>query len=375
MFRTTTTTLACLLALALPAVAQVSEQEVEAAAGETLVLRHETGGSVTITGWDRSAVRIESEPTGRDHEHQTLDVSRTVSGVRVHTHAIEHGRDKRLGYRLTIQVPRRFDLDLESTGGALEIRDVEGRLEGSTMGGALDLSGLKGQLELSTMGGGITLVDSEVDGKVETMGGNVRMENVVGNVDGSSMGGNVILRNVRRRDGSSTGRTVNISTMGGNVEVADAAWGAKLSTMGGNIDVGSAREFVEAETMGGDIRIREVDGRVEAETMGGDVDVRLIGDPQADGRSVELESMGGDVVLTVPRNFSMAVDIEVELTPRKKDRYTIDSPEPLAIEEREESRHRGDTRIVRSATGSFNGGKNRVRIRTVNGNVTLRYDG
>jgi hypothetical protein len=72
----------------------------------------------------------------------------------------------------------------------------------------------------------------------------------------------------------------------------------------------------------------------------------------------------------------MSVDIEIELSERKKDRYEIESDEPLEIAHRaSNSRHGRDIGIVRSGTGSFNGGKNRVRIRTVNGNVTLRYDG
>jgi len=59
------------------------------------------------------------------------------------------------------------------------------------MGGALDLRNLKGYLDVTTMGGAITLKDSEVDGRAKTMGGEVLVENVKGDINASSMGGKV----------------------------------------------------------------------------------------------------------------------------------------------------------------------------------------
>lgn len=367
---------ALILALSITATgwAQTVE-ELEVKPGGLLEVDLETGGTVEVSGWDRNLVRVEAANGGSDGD-QKLSVRATDRGVRVEAKRGGNGGRNRWsskGHNVVIKVPSRFDLSIDSMGGGIFVSGVEGVLEGETMGGELRLSNLSGRVEMSTMGGEITLSDSDVDGKVSTMGGKVLLENVTGDVDGSSMGGNVIYKNVQRRDGSGTGEAVVITTMGGNIELATAPYGATLETMGGRIVVDSAAKFVEAETMGGDVILREVDGRVVATTMGGDVEVRIVGDPQAADRDIEVSSMGGEIRLTVPRNFSMDVDIELAYTKRRAGRYEIQSDLNLAISEDSDWVYdRGDARKIIRGKGSFAGGKNRVVIRTINGDVHLR---
>lgn len=353
-------------------------EEFDVTSGGLLELDLGTGGSITVTGWDRESVRVEAHGPGNETA-TPLDIRRTDRGVAVEIKPSGEGTwgwRERKGYDVEIQVPARFDIEVESMGGGITIKGVEGNIEGETMGGALVLSNLRGRLDMSTMGGPITLTDSDVDGQVSTMGGKVLLENVTGDVDGSSMGGNVIYKNVRRSDGSSSGSAIVITTMGGEIELAEAPHGARLETMGGRIEVGSAAEFVDAETMGGDVILHEVDGRVSATTMGGDVEVRVIGDPQADDRSIEISSMGGEIRLTVPRNFSMDVEIELAYTKRRAGRYSIHSDLDLAItEESGWDYDHGDARRVIRGRGTFAGGKNKVEISTVNGDVILKQGG
>jgi len=355
-------------------------EEVEVSSGQLLDIALEDGGTVEITGWERSTVRVEAESSGRNGEAM-IGIRKTAAGVEVrveedHEGGVHHRRG-RGGHDVKVRVPSRFDLEIETAGGAITISGVEGRIEGETMGGKLDLSNLKGTLKMSTMGGNIRLVDSQVDGKVSTMGGQVLLENVLGDVDGSSLGGNVTYKNVQRSDGTSTGagEVLHITTMGGNIELAEAPHGAELETMGGNIVVGSAGGFVEAETMGGNVILREVDGRVTATTMGGDVEVRIVGDPQSEDRNIELSSMSGEVRLTVPRGFSMDVEIELAYTKGRAGRYAIESDLGLTIQEEPDwdYGHGGARKIIRGS-GVFAGGKNTIKISTINGNVELRQE-
>lgn len=357
-----------------PIFAGETEEKFEASPGGTLEVDLETGGSVEIRGWDQNLVVVRVTSDDGDKDGQEISIRKTSNGVSVESEAtMKWGRGRSHGYDLMINVPSRYDLDIETMGGDIEISGVEGDLQGETMGGDLRLSELKGDVEFETMGGDISLTDSDVDGDVETMGGDVTVTNVTGDVDGSSMGGNVVYKNVTRRDGKSSGKAVVISTMGGDVEIGDAPAGASLETMGGDIQVGNAAKFVEAETMGGDITIGSIDGRVEASTMGGDVRVTVIGDPQASGKDIEISSMGGEIYLTVPRNFSMEVEIEISYNGKSRVPEII-SDVPLATETRE-----GGGGLLRresstlTAEGSFNGGKNKVEIETVGGNVHLKY--
>jgi DUF4097 and DUF4098 domain-containing protein YvlB len=295
------------------------------------------------------------------------------SGVSIISHYAGSRHNRNGGIRLEISVPRRYDVQLETMGGGVSIENVEGRMAGKTMGGALMLSGLKGDLDLLTMGGAVTLKNSDVDGSVKTMGGEVLLEDVTGDVKPSSMGGNVRQKNITRRSGEVTGREVNISTMGGEINVDDAPRGATLSTMGGPIHVHSAGRFVKAKTMGGPVTLDAVDGWIDATTMGGNVEVTMTGDPSEGKRSVALTSMSGDITLSVPARLSMDIDIELAYTEGHEGDYAIKSDFPVVQEVSPAwERDNGSPRKIIHGTGKVAAGSNRVTIKTVNGNVTIK---
>lgn len=251
------------------------------------------------------------------------------------------------------------------------------------MGGDLTLQGLKGVVELKTMGGNISLTQSEVDGHLHTMGGKVLFQDVTGDINGSSMGGNVVYRNVRVMKKSDSGQTldkarsvgeeVHISTMGGDIRVEEAPEGANVSTMGGNIDIQSARHYAKAKTMGGDITIKAVDGWVNAVTMSGNVEVHVVGSGDEVKRDVVISSNSGEITLYVPANLSMEFDISLAYTKNSRQNYQIKSDFPVQIRATDEwSQSEGTPRKYIYGTGSYQGGKHRIKITTINGNIVIK---
>ncbi|WLT31243.1 hypothetical protein [Geothrix sp. PMB-07] len=361
------------LSLCLLAQPQVPDKKLEASPGQTLDVKLETGGSIHIRGGAEHAVTVKTKLTGRDADQIRVSVERSSGGVSI-VSKYETNRSRQSGSAdLEITVPGRFDLDLKSAGGDLRIEGVEGNLRGKTMGGGLDLSHLKGKVALSSMGGSISLVSSQVEGKVSTMGGTVTIKDVVGDIKGSSMGGNVVYDNVQRPGKTADEKEVVISTMGGEIRVPAAPSGANVKTMGGSIHIGSAKTFVKATTMGGSIDIKELDGGAIATTMGGDISVTMVGDPAVGNRDVRLESKGGEIHLTLPAGLSMTVDVEIEHTKNSTRTFKIDSEFPLAISETPEwSESRGTARKTLKGTASIGGGKHKIVIRTINGNVVIK---
>ena len=144
----------------------------------------------------------------------------------------------------------------------------------------------------------------------------------------------------------------------------------------GDVEIHSAAEFVRAKTMGGDIRIDEVDGAVSAETMGGDVNVTMIGNPSEKKRDVTISSKGGDITLTVPAGLSMDVDIRIAYTKESwfdRKGYRIESDFDLKEERTKDwDDDYGTPRKFIYGKGEIAGGKNKVRIETINGNVYLK---
>jgi DUF4097 and DUF4098 domain-containing protein YvlB len=366
-----------LVALAAPVASGADmERRFDVKSGQKLWVDLEPGGAISISGWDRDEVLVRVDYNDYRPGDIEIDFDQSGSGIEVTSELIDHwGRDGGRAPDFEIMVPRKFSMELQTLGGSIDIEGVEGEFEGLTMGGSLNLSNLKGDIALRTMGGNITCRDSELDGSVSTMGGQVLMENLVGNVKGSSMGGHVIYKNVASRDGVSTEGTVDISTMGGNISVNEAPDGAKVSTMGGDIHIKKAAKFVRAKTMGGDVRIDDVDGWVKATTMGGDIDVVMTGDPDKGDREVSLTSLSGDIELTVPSGLSMDVDIELAYTKGHEGDYDIHSDFEI---EKERTEHwedeNGSPRKYIYGKGKIKGGKNRILIKTINGDVYLKED-
>ena len=359
---------------------RIGTREFQVAAGGKLTLHLESGGSVKISGTGGSSVvvsyRLDCAPAC------AIDFAPSGNDVTV-TSRFEHSeRRQNADVGLEIRVPSRFDVALDSMGGALEIDGVKGTFSGETKGGAITLHDVDGDATLKTMGGAIRVTDSTLDGSVRTMGGAVTIENVVGDVKGSSMGGDVRYKNVRRKDGNVaspsrgdgsastelTPDTVQISTMGGAIRTEDAPEGADVMTMGGDIEIKNARRFVRAKTMGGDIAIDSVDGWVRATTMGGNIDVTVTGA----GGDVTLTSMSGNVVLHVPRGFGMKLDLEIAFTKNSRKEYRIAAPGGAATTVSPDWDYtQGSPRKYVRKSDSVNGGGHAVTVRTVNGDITV----
>jgi DUF4097 and DUF4098 domain-containing protein YvlB len=364
-------------------------REFSVSAGGELILDLEAGANVKIAGTGGSMVSVNYSMDCSPKCKIRFD--ETAGGLKIRVDFVKsdghgkhgkHGGSRNSDVRLDIQVPSRFDVDLESMGGAFSIDGVDGRFTGSTMGGGLTLHDVRGEARLKTMGGKIKLTDSELDGRLETMGGEVLFENVVGDIKGKSMGGNVRYKNVRLRDGRPHSpvrvgydldevnhETVQISTMGGEIRIEDAFEGADLHTMGGDIVIRNAAEFVRAKTMGGDIEVESIDGWIDAMTMGGNVEVTVTGS----GGDVTLTSMSGDIDLTVPSGFGMDLDLEIAFTRNSNQKFEIDAPGGLPHTVSPDWDYgKGSPRKYIRMSGAVNGGGNKVKVRTVNGNIRLK---
>lgn len=348
------------------------QKEFNVKPGGTLILDLKTGGSISIEGWNKNIVKTDVIVKGRDADDIVVEIAQNDNDVEINSYYDGGDGSYKASAKTVVYVPEIYNVKLNTMGGGVKIYNVNGKMSGKTMGGELDLKNLKGNLDLMTMGGEVTVKDCEVNGKVHTMGGDILVENVTGDLNAKTMGGKVKQVNVKSSSGS-TGNEVNISTMGGPIEVDRALNGAKVKTMGGEITVNYAEKFVDAETMGGDIEIKSVDGWIKAKTMGGDIEAKMVGDPNKGERNVSLISMGGDITLTVPSGLSMDIDVEIAYTKKYDGDVKIVSDFKLDEEiSKEWTKKNGSARKTLTGKAAFGGGKNKIKIYTINGNVYLK---
>ncbi|MFL5386336.1 MAG: HEAT repeat domain-containing protein, partial [Longimicrobiaceae bacterium] len=353
---------------------QVVERMVSASPGGRLTLELETGGEVEVVGWDREQVFLHAELSGRDWRSTRVELSGEGADVRLRARDTSGRSSYSTSHRFQLRVPRRFDVGVQSGGGGITLRGVEGDFAGQTRGGSLVLKNVRGRAELTTRGGEIEVTDSRLDGSLRTAGGDVRLSNVQGNVRGYTASGQV-LRGGRNDDGGSAdGTPVRIHRAGGIISVDDAPYGADLYTGGGAITVGRARGFVHARTGGGRILLEEVDGDVVASTGSGAVRVGLA--TPSGVRTVDVRSGSGGVTVDIPAGAGVELDVETGYTPSSRP-VTIESDFGLPVtESRDYERVENGTprRFVRTR-GRVGDGRVHVKVRTVNGSVHLRRVG
>lgn len=126
----------------------------------------------------------------------------------------------------------RSEARLDTSGGAIEARDLVGGLAAETSGGGIVVERVRGDVRAGTSGGGIE--GRDIDGRIhaETSGGSVRLERVSGDVRAHSSGGGITAHQI--------GGRLEADTSGGGIEASFAQGngrGGSLETSGGGIEV------------------------------------------------------------------------------------------------------------------------------------------
>lgn len=163
--------------------------------GQQLTFDLQTGGSISVKGWDNNVVSVKADFGGRDASKVKLDMNQAASGIEI-TSAYTGSRSSyNTGVHLEVMVPRQFNLQIDSAGGSITLDGIEGNINGETGGGHIQIENSKGNVSLSTGGGHISVKNSALDGTVTTGGGHVTIESNTGNLKGSTGGGRVEYKN------------------------------------------------------------------------------------------------------------------------------------------------------------------------------------
>ena len=175
-------------------------------------------------------------------------------------------RNTPLRVSFEIMVPRDYNVDLETSGGNIEVDDLNGDLRSETAGGNLGFGNISGTVWAHTAGGNITL-------------------------EGSS-------------------GTADLSTSGGNITIGDVDGDVDAETSGGSIRIRRAGGEVRAETAGGNIEVEDVGGTIEATTSGGNVSATITRQPSGDCR---LSTSAGTVTVTLAAGIAVDVDARTSI--------------------------------------------------------------
>ena len=330
-------------------------------------------GDICISPWEKNEVSVVIEGLD-DEDLDNVKMAQNGNTVRV---SYRSRWDDGSGHvRFTISVPSQFNLDMNTSGGDLEVKGgLTGKIDGSTSGGDIKLGNVfGGPLEVTTSGGDIRTGKIEGDGSLKTAGGDIHVGSVNGSLSVNTSGGNIQVETVTKSLDAKTaggdivigdvGGEAHVSTSGGDVNVGKVSGKASLSTAGGDIELKGASGKVNARTSGGDVKLQNITGAIDAKTAGGEVEAELI--PSGKGGS-RLSSSGGDVRLSIDENSKATIEATIRLDGwgSRKSRYIVKSEFPKDSYETDE-----EADEIR-AVYKLNGGGELIELSTSNSNIEI----
>lgn len=158
---------------------------------------------------------------------------------------------KRLKVRFVILVPQQYNLNLNTSGGSINVADIDGEVNSRTSGGSLRFGNITGSLDARTSGGSIRLKNCSGPADVQTSGGSIRIAKAAGPVSARTSGGGIQVDEVMG--------AIDARTSGGSIEAyisqqPDAS--CSLKTSGGSINIYLVHDVgldVDAKTSGGSV--------------------------------------------------------------------------------------------------------------------------
>jgi hypothetical protein len=237
--------------------AKTYNEELAVAPGGLLKLNTDLG-AIDINSHAKDTVLVEVNVSGKDEKKMQIDINKSGDNVNINGDINRGGfgfgsTSLRVTYKITL--PENYNINLDTSAGAIDIEN------------------LKGTVDAHTSGGSISVEDVEGDVNIKTSGGSLTLENIIGEINAKTSGGSIKLKLA-----TNPIKDTQVKTSGGSI-TAYLAKGAALDvsakTSGGRV----SSEF----SVDGDINKRSINGTINGggaklylKTSGGSVHLKKI---------------------------------------------------------------------------------------------------
>jgi len=257
--------------------------------GETVtsVFARTSGGNIQISGVSAGEAHIEVFITSNNNKtisneeiskrlKEDYDLTIEVTGHKLTAtaepkHSFSNWKQA-LNISYKIYVPADVSTDLNTSGGGIDLKNLNGTQSFGTSGGGLTLNKVTGKVRGKTSGGGIVVKDCKDDITLSTSGGGIQASNCSG--------------------------TIRLNTSGGHIELDDLDGDIEAETSGGPIRGENIKGSLVVHTSGGQIKLHTLACGVDASTSGGSIEAEFV---EVVG-SVTVKNSGGNINLKMPSN-------------------------------------------------------------------------
>jgi DUF4097 and DUF4098 domain-containing protein YvlB len=176
--------------------------------------------------------------------------------------------------KIEVTVPRRYGIDVRTSGGSVDLKDTTGFAKLRTSGGSIVAKNVNGNVNARTSGGEILVDTIRGDVDASTSGGDVRLLKVDGKIRGNTSGGSVHCSLV------GANRGISATTSGGSIRLTlprTTTGNLVSSTSGGGFS--SELPVTMTERQGGHVSGSLNGGGepIEARTSGGSISLHSAG--------------------------------------------------------------------------------------------------
>ena len=246
---------------------QKIEKEFQVSTGGTLSVQADRGSiEVDSGGRDKVHVRVlrhvkggsqaQADELFANHELMFKQDGNTVSITGRNTKdRFRFGgiRQPSLQVRYAISMPRKFDIDLKTSGGDIRLGELDGSAITRTSSGSIDLGTISGRVESSNSGGDILVAHAGGDLVARTSSGSIKVQTAAGKVEASNSGGDI---RVEKAD-----KDVVATTSSGSITLKTVQGGVEAKNSGGDISIETAGGDVALQTSSGSISVGRANGK------------------------------------------------------------------------------------------------------------------
>jgi DUF4097 and DUF4098 domain-containing protein YvlB len=252
------------------------------------------GGGISVSAWNRNAVRVEANTSGRDR----VEISSSAATVSVRTQG-RHGPPSEI--ELKISAPPWMALSLagvhtnvkvqgcqapvsvETVEGKVEVKGGNGLVSLRSVQGAVNLQGARGRISVNSVNEDVAVTKSTGDIMAETVNGEITLDLVdATTVDANTVNGDISyngsIRNGGRYSFSTHNGDITLTVAGGtNASVAVSTFNGEFESefpvpltstrkgKGFNFTLGNGSAQVTLESFQGTIQLIRPGGEKERE--------------------------------------------------------------------------------------------------------------
>ncbi|WP_232299983.1 DUF4097 family beta strand repeat-containing protein [Colwellia sp. MT41] len=239
--------------------AKTINKEFTVASGGLLKIETDVG-AIDIDTHAKETVLITVEINGKNEDDMEVSFIKSGDNVSIKGDFERSGFSFGFGsnpikvtYKVTL--PQNYNVDINTSGGSIEIENLTGKVDAYTSGGSISLEDLQGDVDIKTSGGSLDL------------------DNIIGKINAKTSGGSIKLKLP-----TNPSKDSNLKTSGGSITAylaKDVAVNLTAKTSGGRV----SSEFV----VNGKTTKRSIEGTINGggpelvlKTSGGSVRIKKI---------------------------------------------------------------------------------------------------